>query len=169
LYSDEYYTKKCLFDRVHELNRFELDPASCAKAYKGIPYYTKEQNGLRQNWEGRRIFCNPPFSQLKEFLEKTVTEVTAPSVLLIPVRTETAYWERLVWTKADSILFLKKRNHFEPAFSNKSSPTFASCLVAYKGGCLEGLDDLGELVVLKKGDELLNLVNAEFIELLSKF
>ncbi len=48
------------------MGSIELDPASCAAAnqiVKADRYYTKEQNGLDQDWQARTLWLNPPYGR----------------------------------------------------------------------------------------------------------
>lgn len=145
-YSQEYYTPRWLFDRLHAKFDFTLDPASCAEADKGIPYYTKEQDGLTQSWTGERVFCNPPFDQTASFFAK-VPETSA-AVFLVPARVETLYWHTLVWPVASEVLFFRTRLQYTDGdgVSYARAP-FASCLIAFHGLTFEGFEDLGVRVV----------------------
>jgi hypothetical protein len=143
-YSQEYYTPKWLFDRLHERFQFTLDPASCEEAYKGVPYFTKEEDGLRQDWTGNAVFCNPPFNLSKEFLDKCVHSKLRPSVFYVPVRPETRYWHTLVWPCASDILFFKGRSKFENAEGVPYPPAqFPTCLIGFHGATFEEFTDLG--------------------------
>ena len=143
-YSQEYFTPTWLFNRLNARFQFTLDPASCAAADKGIPYFTKEDNGLVQDWTGQAVFCNPPFNLSKEFLEKCVNSELRPSVFFVAVRPDTHYWHTDVWPHATDILFFKGRSKFENAeggtYRNAQFPT---CLVGFHGATFEYFTDLG--------------------------
>lgn len=142
-YSDEFYTPRWLFNRLHDVFNFTLDPASCEAADKGIRYINQEQDGRRVNWANERIFCNPPFSLMKDFLTKTQT-INLPSVILVPARVETVYWHKLVWPQVDEILVLKGRLQFErPGGELTKGVPFATVLLGYGGATFEQFEDLG--------------------------
>lgn len=64
--SSEWYTPPKYIEAAREvMGGIDLDPASCATAnqiVKATAYYTKEQNGLEQNWKGR-VWLNPPYGR----------------------------------------------------------------------------------------------------------
>lgn len=64
--STEWFTPPEYIKAVHQvLNGIELDPASCAMANQTVQakrYFTKEEDGLSQEWRGR-IFLNPPYGR----------------------------------------------------------------------------------------------------------
>lgn len=59
--SEEWATPQDFFDRLDEEFHFTLDPCATAENAKCEKYYTKEQNGLAQDWTGETVFCNPPY------------------------------------------------------------------------------------------------------------
>jgi phage N-6-adenine-methyltransferase len=80
--SDEWYTPfdPYLVKVIDCLQEVELDPASCLDAnltLKANRYYTKEMDGLSQSWKARSVFCNPPFSLAKQFLQKMIASYEA--------------------------------------------------------------------------------------------
>lgn len=142
-YSNEWYTPKWLFGLLHEKFNFTLDPASCEAANKGIPYYTKEQDGLKQDWSNERVFCNPPFSLSKEFVEKTLT-LTLPSVFLLPCRPETRYWHKWIWPGCSEVFIFNKRISFDlPGGKTSKSPPFATVLIGFNGVEFTDMEHLG--------------------------
>ncbi len=76
---DEYFTPAKYVEAVRDvLGVIDLDPASCLEAQatvKATRYFTKEEDGLAQQWHGR-LFLNPPYSRalLKPFVRKLIHE-----------------------------------------------------------------------------------------------
>ena len=61
--SDEWETPQDFFDRLNDEFHFTLDPCSTDKNAKCAKHYTKEQDGLSQDWKGETVFCNPPYGR----------------------------------------------------------------------------------------------------------
>ena len=59
----EWETPQALFDQLNEEFRFTLDPCATAENAKCRKYYTKEQDGLLQDWTGETVYCNPPYGR----------------------------------------------------------------------------------------------------------
>lgn len=74
---DDWYTPSEVLDRCRSVSgQFDLDPATHPYAQMVVQarnYFTKEDNGLIQDWSGV-VWCNPPFSRWKEFAPKIVDE-----------------------------------------------------------------------------------------------
>lgn len=84
-------------DFFAELDRefhFELDPASTDKSAKCAKHFTPDDDGLKQDWGGYRVFCNPPYGRaIADWVRKGYEESRKPDttvVMLIPSRTDTA-------------------------------------------------------------------------------
>lgn len=61
--SDEWVTPDSLYNKLNEEFKFDLDPCSTDKNAKCIEHFTKKDDGLSKDWRGRRVFCNPPYSE----------------------------------------------------------------------------------------------------------
>jgi|ERR1022692_871851 ParB family chromosome partitioning protein len=90
--SNEWYTPARYVDAAREvMGGIDLDPASCVMAnqvVKAKRYYTKEDNGLEQEWYGR-MWLNPPYghtqggiamSHQKAFAHKLLREYQSGNV-----------------------------------------------------------------------------------------
>lgn len=129
--SDEWETPKYLYDDLDKVFNFTLDPCATKENHLCNKYYTKEDNGLAQDWNGETVFCNPPYSKIKQWVEKCYKEYEtngATVVMLIPVRTDTRYFHEYIYHKAE-IEFIKGRLHFS---NSKNSAPFPSMIVIYK-------------------------------------
>ncbi|HLK99554.1 MAG TPA: DNA N-6-adenine-methyltransferase [Myxococcaceae bacterium] len=97
--SDEFYTPSRYFLPLHEEFGFTLDVCATAESAKCERYFTKEQDGLKQSWEGEVWFCNPPFSpgNLAAFVAKCSEEAAKPGhrlgVALLPSRPDRKWWQ----------------------------------------------------------------------------
>ena len=119
--SNEWYTPHPLFDRIQEVLgiTFTLDPCATKESAKCEKYYTKEQNGLEQDWSGEHVFINPPYSRdLQPKFVAKAEEFGAygkanSCTLLIPARTDTKIWHDYIFPSASKILFIKGRIKFQ--------------------------------------------------------
>lgn len=78
---------------------FTLDVAASAQNTKCARYYDLVTDGLAQPWGGGRVWCNPPFSNIRPWIEKAWREFPAAPlvVMLLPAnRTEQRWWQELV-------------------------------------------------------------------------
>lgn len=129
--SDEWTTPIELFDALHNRFIFDLDAAANDENHLCDRYYTKENDGLRQSWEWRRVFCNPPYSQIARWAEKFQEESSRALLLvaLVPARTDTRWWHKHIMT-ADKIVYIRGRLKFS---NSKNSAPFPSALAIWMG------------------------------------
>ena len=130
--SDEWATPQDIFDKLNCEFQFDLDPCATAENHKTDLYFTAEQDGLKQNWGGRRVFCNPPYSKIDKWVEKAYRESRQDHtivVLLIPARTDTKYFHNFIYNRAE-IRFVRGRLKFG---QSKNSAPFPSMIVILRG------------------------------------
>lgn len=72
--SDLWITPQEFYDELDEEFHFTLDPCSTDENAKCKNHFTIKENGLLQDWKGHNVFCNPPYSQIKEWVEKCYAE-----------------------------------------------------------------------------------------------
>ena len=130
--TDEWATPQSLFDELNNEFGFDLDPCATEENHKCPEYYTQADNGLNMAWGGRRVFCNPPYSNISEWVAKCYTEGCKENtlvVLLIPARTDTRYFHDYILHRSE-IRFIKGRVKFG---ESKNSAPFPSMLVIFRG------------------------------------
>lgn len=141
-------TPQDFFDKLNDEFDFVLDPAATDKTAKCSLYYTPEMDGLSQSWDrGGAVFCNPPYGrEIGKWVQKAFEEaqvVGYPIVLLIPARTDTAYFHDYIYGKAE-IRFVRGRLRFTDDNGNAAdSAPFPSMVVIYNGAG-EGMSDKKE-------------------------
>ena len=117
--TNEWATPKKVFEELNNEFHFNLDPCSTHENHKCDKYYTKEDNGLVQDWGGQCVFCNPPYGrEIADWVRKCYEESLKPDttvVMLIRARTDTAYFHDYIYHKAKDIRFLRGRLHFNEA------------------------------------------------------
>lgn len=129
-------TPQDFFDKLNNEFHFVLDAAATDKTAKCSLYYTPETDGLSQSWDcGGAVFCNPPYGRsISKWVQKAYEESCTcenPIVLLIPSRTDTAYFHDYIYGKSE-IRFIRGRIHFTDVsgYSLGAAP-FPSMLVVY--------------------------------------
>jgi phage N-6-adenine-methyltransferase len=102
------------FAPLHARFGFTLDAAASPENAKLPRFFTAEQDGLRWSWAGERVYCNPPYSDIRPWVEKAWREVAAELiVMLLPAnRTEQGWWQDLIEPRRDSTA--KFRTEFLP-------------------------------------------------------
>lgn len=130
--SDEYSTPQKLYEALDAEFHFNLDPCSTDENCKCIRHFTIKDDGLSQNWGGCRVFCNPPYSKIAQWVKKAHDEGCKDNtlvVLLIPSRTDTKYFHDYIYQRAE-IRFIKGRLRFG---DNINCAPFPSMVVIFRG------------------------------------
>lgn len=130
--SDEWETPQDFFDKLNEEFHFDLDPCSTDENHKCENYFTNDDNGLLQDWSGKRVFCNPPYSQIEKWVEKCYREGQKDNTLVvmtIPSRTDTKYFHNYILGRSE-IRFVKGRLKFSNSTENAPFP---SMVVIFRG------------------------------------
>jgi len=130
--TDEWATPLSFFRTLeHEFGPFDLDPCATPENAKAPKFYTREQNGLAQEWVGK-VFMNPPYGRtIKEWVRKAYeSRVACPLVVcLVPARTCSAWWHDYIEGRAE-VRFIRGRLKFGGA---KWNAPFPSAVVIYRG------------------------------------
>ena len=130
--TDLWSTPHDFFDTLNQEFNFTLHPCATTENAKCQKFYTIKENGLSQNWEGERVFCNPPYGRaVKDWVKKCFIESQKPNtlvVLLIPARTDTSYFHDYIYKKTKEIRFVRGRLRFGSA---KNSAPFPSMVVVF--------------------------------------
>jgi len=101
---------------------FDFDPCPLGESESdgSAPLFTE--------WEGKRVFCNPPYNQgIGRFLERAKEADVA--VFLLPARTDTKWFHNIVLPDAFEIRFIRGRLKFGGALN---SAPFPSMLAIFK-------------------------------------
>lgn len=93
---DDRHTPPRLFtEALARWGPFSVDVAASASNALCARYFTREDDGLRKSWDGERVWCNPPFSDLAPWCAKAWDSSADIVVMLLPAnRTEQPWWHR---------------------------------------------------------------------------
>lgn len=96
-------TPRSLFDKLHQRFQFTMDGAASEDNHL-LPKYSSIGHAIP--WDGERIFCNPPWSEIAKFVELAPTaEFTC---LLVPARTNVKWFHRALHLGGRVDFFLGK-------------------------------------------------------------
>lgn len=138
------------FEPLHQRFMFTVDAAASNANAKLPKFWTFSDNGLLQDWEGERVYCNPPYSSIRPWIEKAWEETNAGIVvMLLPAnRTEQAWWQDLIepFRVRENcrlrVEFLPGRLRFlkpgQTAIGPNERPPFGVCLCIWKPGDFAG-------------------------------
>ncbi len=123
----EWATPQDFFDKLNNEFKFQLDVCADENNHKCARFFTKEQDGLLQEWGGARVWCNPPYGRgVEEWVKKCSKCELA--VMLLPARTDTKWFHEYIYGKAE-IRFVRGRLKFG---NQKNSAPFPSMVVVFK-------------------------------------
>lgn len=128
--TDIWETPQDFFDKLNEEFHFQTDVCALPENAKCKHFYTPEQDGLAQKWSGV-CWCNPPYGrQIGKWVRKA-SESKATTVMLIPARTDTAWFHDYIYGKAE-VRFVRGRLRFSDA---KVNAPFPCMVVVFRGDC----------------------------------
>ena len=116
---DTWETPVELFRRLDAEFRFDLDVCALPATAKCARYFTPEEDGLAQRWEGV-CWMNPPYGrQITHWMRKAFEESQggATVVCLVPARTDTEWWHQ--YALRGEIRFLRGRLRFGAAAARR--------------------------------------------------
>lgn len=115
-------TPQALYDRLDAEFEFTLDPCTVEQT---------DYDGLLSSWSGARVFVNPPYSQVRGWMEKCHTEAPGCPVIvaLVPARTDTA-WFHDYCLSASEVRFIRGRLRFD---DGPGTAPFPSMLIVWRG------------------------------------
>ena len=129
---EKWATPQDFFDKLNDEFHFTLDAAASPDNAKCANYFTEEQDGLAQSWEGHTVWCNPPYCRKTGLWVKKAWEehqrTGCTVVMLLPSRTDVRWFHDYILGKAE-IRFIKGRLKFG---GNKNSAPFPSIVVIYR-------------------------------------
>lgn len=108
---DSRYTPRGLVMDLHAKHRFTVDAASAADAPSSEVigrFWTRADDGLSKVWTGERVFCNPPWSDVRPWVAKAWAGAEL-AVLLLPAWTDRRWWQELVEPYRDWSRFVYHR------------------------------------------------------------
>lgn len=141
---DDRATVPEVFDPLNERYRFTIDVAAAEHNTKCVRFYDEEQDGLAQPWAEEAVWCNPPYSDIRPWVEKAWLEHADARVIvmLVPAnRTEQSWWQDLVEPFRDrpgmglTVEFIRGRIRFlkpgQTAVGPNERPPFGCCLLIW--------------------------------------
>ena len=126
--TDLWSTPQDFFDKLNAIHGFETDVCASTDNAKCIKYFTAEDDGLIQQWDGV-CWMNPPYGrEIKAWMKKAYESslTGAKVVCLVPARTDTVWWHE--YAMKGQIEFIKGRLKFG---GHKDPAPFPSAVVVF--------------------------------------
>jgi phage N-6-adenine-methyltransferase len=131
--TDEWATPLSLFQELDAEFSFTLDAAANAGNAKVANFFSKEDNGLIQDWRGV-VWLNPPYGRtIGDWIRKAYESAGggATVVCLVPARTDTRWWHD--YAAKGEVRFIKGRVKFVDSEGKGSRPApFPSAIVIFR-------------------------------------
>lgn len=125
----EWETPQDFYNKLDAEFKFSLDPCATKENAKCKKFFTIEDDGLKKSWDNEIVFCNPPYGrEISLWVRKASMARGGCVVLLIPARTDTAYFHDYIYQRTE-IRFLRGRLKFG---NNKNSAPFPSMVIIFK-------------------------------------
>lgn len=128
--TDDWATPQDFFDKLNREFRFDLDVCASEGNAKCAAFFTKDQDGLSQDWRGA-CWMNPPYGRgIGAWMKKaylSTRENGATVVCLVPARTDTRWWHD--YAALGEVFFIPGRLKFGGA---KHGAPFPCAVVVFR-------------------------------------
>lgn len=127
-----------VFGPLHAEFGFTLDPCANASNFKCARWIGEEQDGLKADWSGERVFMNPPYGREIYAWTRKAREEAARGALvvgLLPASTDLAWWHEDVVGHAE-VRYIRGRVRFLTGGPYRASGFFASVVVVWRPSVL---------------------------------
>lgn len=104
-------TPKDFYEEYNREYNFTLDAAASSNNTLCYTYCTElgtfnmkgelvsEADGLNYDWTGHRVWCNPPYEGLYQWVEKAAKFEADVTVMLLPPSIDTKWFHTFIWDK----------------------------------------------------------------------
>jgi phage N-6-adenine-methyltransferase len=126
----EWPTPQDFYDKLNAEFGFTLDPCATNDNHKCDKWFTKDDDGLIQDWGQDVIFMNPPYGRtIHSWMKKAYEASLAGAfvVCLVPSRTDTKWWHD--FAMKGEIRFIKGRLKFG---GHVNSAPFPNAVVIFR-------------------------------------
>ena len=127
--TDDLETPPWLFNHYARRIRFTIDAAASDFNHLLPRYWTFEDNALIQDWSKEIVWCNPPYSKPRLFLERAASAEAA--VCLVKGDPSTQWWRDYVEGKATVIWLPKRVKFLYRGKPTKHTASFPSAILLY--------------------------------------
>lgn len=129
--NDDWGTPQALFDALDGEFRFDVDVCAHEGNRKCETYWTLEDDGLAQDWTGKRCFMNPPYGRtIGAWVRKAADSASEGGgtvvVGLLPCRTDAKWWGDVM--RASEIRLIRGRLRYS---DGPQAAPFPSCIVVW--------------------------------------
>ena len=112
--SNEHYTPSKYIEAARSvMGAIDLDPASCEQAnltVKAALFFTEDDDGLNQEWNGR-VWLNPPYGrQVGDFIAKLEGSTIDQAIVLVNAHCTDTIWFQPLWN--GTLCFTNHRINF---------------------------------------------------------
>ncbi|MCD8201428.1 MAG: phage N-6-adenine-methyltransferase [Clostridia bacterium] len=128
--SEVWETPQDFFDALDAEFGFDIDVCALPENAKCKRYFTPDDDGLSQPWQGT-VWCNPPYGrEVSKWIAKASESASggATVVMLLPARTDTKWFHEYIYNKTE-IRFIPGRLRFG---GMKSGAPFPSMIVIFR-------------------------------------
>ena len=112
--SVEWATPRGVYEELDREFRFNFDPCPLGGTEDGL-------STLFVSWSGRRVLCNPPYDNIRRFLERA--HEAELLVFLIPAQADTRWFHDIILPKSREIRFIRGRLKFGGAINSAPFPS----------------------------------------------
>ena len=134
--SDDYYTPKWVFDALGL--QFDIDVASPVGGISWIPakrYFTQYDDGLAQDWAGKRVWMNPPYSKPAPWIDKWLKNGNGFCLVQI----SKSGWFNELWQQSEAIALMPVNMKFINGSDGSGSISWPTML------CVVGTENVAAL------------------------
>ena len=130
-------TPRYFFEPLQREFNLAIDAAASPGNAMLPVYWTEQTDAFKQDWRGKRIWCNPPYDLEKngrpgiyQWVNQFATGGSEIVVAFLPARTDTRFFHDFIYQKPGvEIRFVKGRIKFS---GMKGSGKFPSMVVIFK-------------------------------------
>lgn len=131
--NDYYETPLWFFNILNNRFNFTVDAAALKSNTKCERFFN---DGLTESWRDERVFCNPPFSKKKYWMEKAHNEVQNNNcsicVMLLPTNSmSSSFWHDYVFGKYYYEILNKRLFFIDPKTKEPAKEADSGLTVVY--------------------------------------